>query len=113
MKSNRRKFTTEECRKGGLAIKGWSSEEEDRIRSLIDAKGMPLRHGMCYTSGRLNGIPWIKRRALFGSVSQIELMIGDEIVETCGENTISPKRSWLMGNNSKIDLTFDGSTPRF
>lgn len=91
MKSNKRKFSLSECRKGGLAVKGWSTEEEERQRALSDAKGLVLRHGTSYNSDHIEGMEWTKRRALVGRTDQVEMLLGDRIVRTCGETKLTGK----------------------
>lgn len=95
-KSKRRhkhRFTSEQCAKGGRAVRGGEFAEEARQRALQDAKGLVLREGVTYST---NGARhWQKRRALHGRTDQIELVCNGSVVKTIGQTLLRNNLHWL------------------
>lgn len=68
---------------------------KSKEQSLLDAKGMVLRHGVTYTADGAKH--WCKRRALYGRTDQVELVCEGRVVATTGESLLRNKRRWLRG----------------
>lgn len=89
-RSKTRRFTREQCSKGGSVCRGYETAEDARQRALHDAKGMVLRQGVTYTvkSGEVCADPWQKRRAVEGRTDQVEFVVSGRIVKTTGETLL-------------------------
>lgn len=91
---NKRPFTREQCVRGGSRSRGYETEDEIRQRALIDAKGLVLREGRFYSAANPDGLPWCKRRALYGRTDQIELVFDGKVRLTTGETLLRNDLRW-------------------
>ena len=92
-----KRFTLEQCSRGGKATRDYDTAEDARQRALIDAKGEILRTWTKYSAkdGEIIETQCCKRRALAGRTNQVEVVADNCIVLTTGESKLRNRLSWL------------------